>query len=41
MYKDRNFQNQYQTGIEVGINFFDKLWINTKVSILTGVGDNQ
>jgi hypothetical protein len=22
----------------VGINFFDKLWINTKVSILTGVG---
>jgi hypothetical protein len=37
MYKDRNFQNQYQTGIEVGINF-DKLWINTKVSILTGVG---
>jgi hypothetical protein len=40
MYKDRNFQNQYQTGIEVGINF-DKLWINTKVSILTGVGDNQ
>jgi hypothetical protein len=38
MYKDRNFQNQYQTGIEVGYQFFDKLWINTKVSILTGVG---
>jgi hypothetical protein len=36
MYKDRNFQNQYQTGIEY--QFFDKLWINTKVSILTGVG---
>ncbi|SEA77291.1 hypothetical protein SAMN05443667_108171 [Flavobacterium gillisiae] len=37
-YKERNFQNQYQAGIEVGYQFFDKLWINSKVSILTGVG---
>ncbi|MCG9793285.1 transporter [Flavobacterium algicola] len=37
-YKERDFQNQYQAGVEVGYQFFDRLWVNTKVSILTGVG---
>jgi hypothetical protein len=38
-YKERDFQNQYQAGVEVGYQFFNKLWINTKVSVLTGIGD--
>lgn len=37
-YKERNFQNQYQAGFELGYQFFDKLWLNSKVSILTGIG---
>jgi hypothetical protein len=37
-YKERDFQNQYQAGIELGYHFFDKVWVNTKVSILTGLG---
>ncbi|WP_159085996.1 transporter [Flavobacterium faecale] len=37
-YKERDFQNQFQAGVEVGYQFFDKLWVNSKVSVLTGVG---
>ncbi len=39
-YKERDFQNQYQAGVEVGYKFIDKLWVNTKLSIQTGIGKN-
>lgn len=38
-YKKQDFQNQFQSGAEIGYKFFDKLWINTKLFILTGVGE--
>ena len=38
-YKERDFQNQFQSGIEVGYLLFDKLWLNSKLSIQTGVGE--
>ena len=37
-YKERNFQNQFQTGIEFGYKFVNKLWLSGKVFVLTGVG---
>ena len=37
-YKERNFQNQFQTGVEFGHKFVDKLWLSGKVFVLTGVG---
>ena len=37
-YQDRDFQNQFQSGVEVGYKLFDKLWLNSKVIIQTGVG---
>lgn len=37
-YQERDFQNQLQFGTEVGYKFFDKLWVNSKISILQGVG---
>jgi hypothetical protein len=39
-YEDRYFQNQFQSGLEVGHLFFNKLWLNTKLSIQTGVGQD-
>lgn len=37
-YKERDFQNQYQLGVEVGYKFFDKLWVNSKLIVLQGIG---
>jgi len=37
-YKDRNFQNQFQTGVEFGYKFVNKLWLSGKIFVLTGVG---
>ena len=37
-FEDINFQNQIKAGVEVGYKFFDKLWLNSKVTVLKGVG---
>jgi hypothetical protein len=35
---DRNFQNQFQAGIEAGYKIKNKFWLNAKLLALTGVG---
>lgn len=37
-YKERNFQDQFQAGVEFGYKFIDKLWLSGKLLVLTGVG---
>jgi hypothetical protein len=37
-YKERDFQHQMQTGIEAGYKVKNKLWLNTKLLVLSGVG---
>ncbi len=37
-FEGRSFQNQLQNGIEVGYKAFNKLWLNTKVTTLSGIG---
>ena len=37
-YKDRNFKNQLQTGVEFGYKFANKLWLSGKLFVFTGLG---
>ncbi len=37
-YKNRNFQNQFQTGAEIGYKIKNKIWINSKLLVLSGIG---
>ena len=37
-YKDRDFQNQLQSGVEVGYKFANKLWLIGKLFVFTGLG---
>lgn len=37
-YEDINFQNQVKAGVEVGYKFWDKVWLNSKITVLKSVG---